>query len=343
MIDCTDCTIESLALYKITAQSELPPAAVGEMDLNEDLKQLMLRYFLSSFKNEVLHTFAPDAFDEEESVATRVKSLFKNPETFSDEARKIASVLQESSGHPQVKDGNLYIAFFKNCRFRNEECNAIGLFKAEVKETYINLVETPEGFRIERKEGFSVNKIDKGCIICDRDGDAGYIMDIVDNVNKNKSANYWVDFFLRATLRKDSRYHTKNTLKSVTEFVTKKLPKEKAISKMEQIDVLNQTMDYLSKHDQFNSGEYSNSVLKDDDTKRQFREFMEKRGDSIGDWDNFPIAEETVRKSNKFMKRVIKLGKDFSIYVHGNTDLMEKGFDNDKGLQYYQFFFSSEK
>ena len=343
MIDCTDCTIESLALYQVTAHSELSPASAGAMQLNEDLKRLMLSYFFSSFKSEPLYTFSQDAFDEEDSVASRVKFLFENPDSFSDEARKIASILQEASAHPQVKDGNLYIVFFKNCRFHNEECDAIGLFKAEVMETYIDLVQTPSGIRIERKEGFSTSKIDKGCIICNHNASKGYVMNIVDTVNKNKNANYWADFFLRATLRKDSRFHTKNTLKSVSEFITKELPKEKSISKMEQIDTLNKTMDYLNKHDKFNTGEYSDSVLGDDETKSKFREFLSKRGDDIGDWDNFPISEETVRKSTKFMKRVIKLGKDFSIYVHGDTDLMEKGFDQEKGLQYYQFFFSSEK
>lgn len=343
MIDCTDCTIESLALYKITAQSELSPVSAGEMELNDDLKDLMLRYFFSSFKNEPLYTFSGDAFDEEESVATRVKSIFKNPDSFSDEAQKIAAILQEASVHPQVKDGNLYIVFFRNCRFRNEECDAVGLFKAEVMETYIDLVETPEGIRIERKEGFSISKIDKGCVVCNHDAGNGYVMGIVDTVNKNRNASYWVDFFLRASLRKDSRFYTKNTLKSVTDFITKELPKEKSISKMEQIEVLNQTMDYLNKHDKFNTGDYSGSVLKDDETRHKFREFLSKRGDDIGNWDNFPISEETVRQSNRFMKRVIKLGKDFSIYVHGNTELMKKGFDSEKGLQYYQFFFSSEK
>ncbi|MEG0836464.1 MAG: nucleoid-associated protein [Akkermansia sp.] len=343
MIDVTDCTIESIAIYKMIAKSENSPVCAGEVSLTNEMKELLVHYFFSSFKNDQLYTFTPEALEEETSVASQVKALFEDTERFDELAPHFAEILQEASSRPQVKDGNLYVVLFDGCRFRNEECKAVGLFKAEVKETYINVVESEDGMRIERSEGFSINKIDKGCLICNYDAQKGFVMDIIDTTNKAKSANYWVDSFLQAQLRKDSKFLTKNTLKNVTEFVTKELPKEKAISKMEQIDVLNKTMDYLKDNANFKTEDYSSSVLKDDDTKQKFREFLSSRGDDIGDWDNFPISEETVQKSNRFMKRVIKLGKDFSIYVHGNTDLMKKGFDSSSGLQFYQFFFKDEK
>jgi len=39
---------------------------------------------------------------------------------------------------------------------------------------------------------------------------------------------------------------------------------------------------------------------------------------------------------------VIKLDKNFHIYVHGNRDLIEKGFDEAKGKNYYKMYFEQE-
>ena len=38
------------------------------------------------------------------------------------------------------------------------------------------------------------------------------------------------------------------------------------------------------------------------------------------------------KKSKKYFRSVIKLDKNFSLYVHGDRDNIEKGFDEEKGM-----------
>ena len=42
------------------------------------------------------------------------------------------------------------------------------------------------------------------------------------------------------------------------------------------------------------------------------------------------------------MKSVIKLDKNFHIYVHGESNMSEKGYDQARQLNYYKLFFREE-
>jgi hypothetical protein len=58
--------------------------------------------------------------------------------------------------------------------------------------------------------------------------------------------------------------------------------------------------------------------------------------------DEFDVAPQAVIKMKRVFKSVIKLDKNFHIYVHGNRDLIKKGYDEDSGYHFYQVFFKEE-
>ena len=43
--------------------------------------------------------------------------------------------------------------------------------------------------------------------------------------------------------------------------------------------------------------------------------------------DNFEISAQAVKRQARIFKSVLKLDKNFHIYIHGNRELIEKGFD----------------
>jgi hypothetical protein len=57
---------------------------------------------------------------------------------------------------------------------------------------------------------------------------------------------------------------------------------------------------------------------------------------------NFDISAAAVKKQSRVLKSVIKLDKNFHIYVHGNRDFIEKGYDEATGLHYYKLMFKEE-
>ena len=58
--------------------------------------------------------------------------------------------------------------------------------------------------------------------------------------------------------------------------------------------------------------------------------------------DNFDISTAAVKKQSKFFKSVIKLDKNFHIYVHGDSQRIEKGFDQASGMHFYKLLFEEE-
>ena len=58
--------------------------------------------------------------------------------------------------------------------------------------------------------------------------------------------------------------------------------------------------------------------------------------------DAFDISAPAVKKTSQVFKSVIKLDKNFHIYVHGNRDNIRKGHDQETGMDYYQLFFEEE-
>ena len=59
-------------------------------------------------------------------------------------------------------------------------------------------------------------------------------------------------------------------------------------------------------------------------------------------FDEFDINSEAVKKMKRVFKSVIKLDKNFHIYVHGNRNNIKKGYDEENNMSFYQLFFKEE-
>ena len=59
--------------------------------------------------------------------------------------------------------------------------------------------------------------------------------------------------------------------------------------------------------------------------------------------ENFDIHLAAVKKQAKSFKSILKLDKNFHIYIHGDKQLIEKGFDEGKSMNYYKVYFREEQ
>jgi hypothetical protein len=55
----------------------------------------------------------------------------------------------------------------------------------------------------------------------------------------------------------------------------------------------------------------------------------------------FDISTSAVKRQSKVFKNVLKLDRNFHIYIHGDRELIEKGVDPD-GRKYYKIFYKEE-
>jgi hypothetical protein len=58
--------------------------------------------------------------------------------------------------------------------------------------------------------------------------------------------------------------------------------------------------------------------------------------------DSFLISDTAVKKQARVFKSVLKLDKNFHIYIHGNKELIEKGYDEEMKMSFYKVYFKEE-
>ncbi|MGN6267226.1 MAG: nucleoid-associated protein [Ginsengibacter sp.] len=314
---------------------------------DEKLSKLLLQYFLGPFQkiNEIYRLSHPTSDLQLNEIYHFGDLIFNNPEQLHDSSLQIAKHLYDVSNHPKIKSGELYLCFFTDLQIEGEELDAIGIFKSESKEPYLKVIQKSREFEINyEQEAINIKKLDKGCLIFNTEKEEGYKVAVIDQTNSTEAA-YWIDDFLKLKIRNDNYTQTNTVLKVYKDFVTKKIDEEFEISKTDKIDLLNRSIKYFKEKDQFDLDEFSNEVLANEQGIESFKRFKTNYEDEfeteIGD--SFLISNTAVEKQARVFKSVLKLDKNFHIYIHGNKELIEKGYDEEMKMSYYKIYFKEEK
>jgi 37-kD nucleoid-associated bacterial protein len=347
MIDYTNSTIENISTHWVGNKQE------GELHLSkqkveingEVLPNALKRYFFNSFKTEEYYNFYHDSDLKYNEVYGIVSDIFANPTNLHELSIALAKHLYQQSVHPKIKGGEFYVVYFTGCIYAGEAVDAVGIFKSENKDTFLRVLPNGERFEIESEQGINVNKLDKGALIINSDCAQGYIVAIVDNTNKGEEAHYWVDDFLHVQQRKDEYYNTRNAMSLCKNFVTKELPAQFTVSKADQAELLNKSVQFFKEKEQFDMSEFAQQVIAQPEVIESFNQYKTTYAQErdIEFPDNFDISDSAVRKQARILKSVIKLDKNFHIYVHGNNQYIKRGFDPETGMQFYQLFFKEEE
>ncbi len=315
-----------------------------ELSLHDDVKNVLSTYFLSSFKsNEYFGLFHEVDINLNE-VYVYVSGIFDNPDALHEQSVNLAKHLYEQSNHPKIKGGEVYVVYFKDCIVDGETVDAVGLFKSENKDTFLKVYPAGDGFEIESQQGININKLDKGCLIFNTDRENGYVVAVVDNTNKGAEAQYWIDDFLHVRQRRDEYYNTQNLLSMTKNFVTHELPNRfENVSKADQVDLLNKSVKFFKEKDTFDMDEFTNEVIGQPEVIDSFNRFREdySRDRDIEFADSFTISDSAVKRQARVFKSVIKLDKNFHIYVHGDRNLIEQGED-ERG-KFYKVYYKEEQ
>jgi hypothetical protein len=151
--------------------------------------------------------------------------------------------------------------------------------------------------------------------------------------------------FYKLKIRNDSFNKTNTTLGVYKNFITSKIDDEFDISKADKIDLLNRSMKYFKEKDSFDLDEFSEEVIENPKAIESFKKFSREYNEEFdaGIDQPFDISGAAVKKQSRVFKSVLKLDKNFHIYIHGNKELIEKGFDDDKSMNYYKVYFKEEQ
>lgn len=313
------------------------------VSLSETIKTYLKEYFLSQFKTvEYFQLFHETTLPLNE-VFVYSSQIFDNPECLFEQSVNLAKHLYEQSTHPKIKGGEFYTVYFKDCLLDGETMDAVGLFKSENKDTFLKVLREGGNFNLESEQGINIKKLDKGCLIFNKDRENGYVVAVVDNTNRGVDAQYWIDDFLHVRQRKDEYANTENVMAMAKQFITKELPKEFEVPKADQIDLLNRSLQFFKEKDSFDMEEFANEVIEQPEVIESFKSYKksyeEEHATEIDD--SFTISQHAFKKQQRSYKRIIRLDKKIQIIIDGNRDHIEQGED-ERG-KYYKVYYSTEE
>lgn len=314
------------------------------IQLSDSLRESLTVYFRLHKQPEEYFQLDHESNLDMNKVYAAVSAIFENPESLHEKSADLAQHLYQCSNHPNIKGGEFFVAYFNDCVVEGEPASAVGLFKTENKDSFLKVNNRDKDFVLEKHLGINLNKLDKGCIIYNLNGDDGFVVSVLDNTNKSAEARYWTDGFLGLRARNDAYHYTEQAVAMCQDFIRKEMPQHFEVSKPDQADMLNRSAQFFKEQERFDLNEFSNTVIGApeviDDFTRYKHEYEQERGTPVED--GFDISASAVKKQSRGFKSVLKLDKNFHIYIHGNREMIERGQD-EFGRKFYKVYFEEEQ
>ena len=315
MINIHQATLKSVVFHFIpdSESGQDMQTGVELLEMDEEINAKLLHFLTQNFKEPEFHafTFANDDF--------------------------VLNPLYNYVG------GELLVAFLENVLIDDEMTSGVCLFKLETTKDLLGVERSSRTVNLQKLEGFDLEKLDKACIIFDIDRDAGFKMLNVDHSNRNIEARYWRDEFLQIKEVTNDYLATKEYIRLTARFVKSNESESVFDGKAEKAAVMHKSEKYFSNNENFDEAVYLDQVFETQMQKENFKNFKsleEENGDKVFKTE-FDISEQATKKSSRVFKSIIKLDKNFHIYVHGDHTKIRKGIDGD-GNKYYQIFYDEE-
>lgn len=332
--------IDTISVHKVGNKTTFEGISFSAKPIiaTEDVLNVLKSYFLFPFKKEeYYHFYHPNSLNFNE-VYTFCVNIFANVELFHEQSKMLAKLLYDCSEHPNIKSGEFYVVYFKNCILDGETVDAIGLFKSENKDTFIRINAIDDGFSVESESGININKLDKGCLIFNTHREDGYVVSVVDKTNKGE-AKYWIEDFLLVKRQDDDYTQTQNTMTLCREFV-RQMPNADSIEKAQ---IVNRVYEGL-RSNKVDVEELLEDAFGKKIAETQFVSYRSMYEDMhhIKISDHFTPKIQAINRRSTSSLTTIRLDDNFEVKLLNSHAAIERGYDNLKEMLYYKLWFEKE-
>ncbi len=349
MIDYALLNMEGLTLHQVgnkhTGANNFVSNKLLELE-EENTRILLMEYFLQPFTKETeIFQFIHDADISYNEVYGYCKSVFKEPEQLLEMSKNMLNHLYLQSNHPHIKTGELFVAYFSELVFEDEITDAIGIFKAERKDSFFQFELSEELLALETAEGVNPGKLDKGCLIINTEEEQGYRVLSIDT--NRYDTEYWKKHFLNIDFAAHHSLQTKKAVQFCKDFSNKIVKKEEG--RKEQINFLSQSIDYLEQNENLDWNAFADTLFDDETQKEKFHSHKEtyQEQKDFEFPEEFKVSVPVLNVQKKKIKSQINLDTNIQIKLNFNNPesierFVEKGFDNDRNMSYYKVYFNKE-
>ncbi len=316
------------------------------VSVNEYVHEILINGFLKPFeKLEEFFYFTHNEDLSHNAVYQSCMQIFENPEVISEQAAFLTQRIYEFSVSPKVKGGEFFTVLFDSVLLQGEAMPAIGLFKIIQKDAYLRVERSAEAFALGVMEGIATGKLAMAALVFGADEAEGYRLLTFDTVKKKDEASMWLTQFLGVKPIEDNYFNTRHYMAIASDFINQKAPAKFGLATTEKIDLLNRSSFYFKENENFEIDDFAATLFEDAEQQEIFKEYTTEYAQyqSIPLENQFDISKQAVRKSSRVFKNVIQLDENFQIHVQGRRDLIERGFDEEKGKPFYKIYFDKEE
>src|SRR5690606_37919565 len=154
MLDFTNCNRVDVIVHQVRNQTTNDELILSYSLLNTEelrLRELLIKYFLYPF-NDIQEYYAFTFSHGEFTINPLYRyssNIFSNEISFKKISESIAKHLYEIALQPQIKSGDLFIATFENINVDGELVNALGIFKSESRQQFLQLYKKSKEFSLK--------------------------------------------------------------------------------------------------------------------------------------------------------------------------------------------------
>lgn len=347
MINFSSADLNAVSIHGIGSKQENEGVLLSDRPNiieTDELKGSLLKYFFSSFREPAFHSFHFSSGDLSlNAIYKFATQIFENPTRFHEISIDIAEQLYEKSNHPNIKNGDLMMSYIRDVLVEDELVDAIAIIKSESKDTFLKLEKASKAIKLNLDKGVNIEKMDKACIILNTEKEDGYKLCIADKLNKKSEAQFWKSDFLNVINRSDDYHMTKDYIQATKGFVKERLKPLFEIDKTDEAAILNRSKNYFKNETEFNEDDYKKTVFQDDKAVALFDEYSKDLAEEKTVYlaPSFSVSDAAYKNQSSVFKSVLKLDKNFHVYIHGDRDLIQRGSDED-GRKFYKIYYETE-
>ncbi|MFZ2783479.1 MAG: nucleoid-associated protein [Sediminibacterium sp.] len=345
MNDLSTILIKSLIVHQAGDAAQGGRLFLSEKALEtnqEELNQVLTHFMLKSLNEAEQYRL-----DKESNIIySAIRSLFEDDSRFLPVSQQVAEHFHLKSSSAFAKSGELCVVHFQQVPFADQFRDAIGIFHSGTRETFLKPSIKTAGIELLLEDGIDLKKPERAVLILKQDAEEGFLAYSYESTaSKQADATFWKQVFLKLNPVVNSYHNTNAALGMCKLFISNELNEQFETTKADQIDMLQRSMEYFKTHDNFQLEEFGKEVLHHPEVIGCFNDYKQQYevARQVNIEDQFDINLAAVQKQQRFFKSILKLDKNFHVYIHGRKDLIEKGFDERAGKHYYKLYFDEEK
>lgn len=258
---------------------------------------------------------------------------------FAEFAHSLANHLCDCIAGIEGTEGVLFVVESEELVFNAQAYKGYVLSYFRDEELFITHADMGNGVQIDFNRGLISRKPERSMLlILTEEGWVVFNQGVFEPLD-----GIWEEAFIPLEVRKDHMNLTSGVMHMAKTFIAEKIPEHFEIDRADQIDLLNRTAGYFKNKQQFNQDEFGAEVLRDEKVVASFNEFDRefRTTHDLPMEPDFQIAPDVVKKQGRVFKSILKLDKNFHIYIHGDRSLIHRGQEPD-GRKFYKVYFQNE-